>query len=411
MRRLLIAIRLAFRNLRRNKRRTALTSTGLAVGLIVMIVAFSTLDGLTEQARSSIMDFEVAHIRGFPPGYLEEDLPGLEFQILHADSLRRAVSELDGVAATARLTIHGQLIAGREEAFIEIVGADLVHDPRVYRTLDQVVAGQALAPGKDGVLIGQNLAKDMKLAVGDPVTLFLRSAPGAFNSRNLHVTGIYRTSNPMIDGRQVFIPLALAQQLALMPDAANQLAVRLHDYRDAAPVRKQLRRDFPGFAWQTWDEAAADFLRTIHFRRIVFSVIIGILALIALIAVSNTMVMAVHERAREIGALRALGFDPRLVGRIFLFEGLLIGLIAGALAVIAGGAIVLWLHRHGISLGQFDDMQTGLPIRDALYPVLHLSTTLLAFIVGAFLTGLASWRAARRVTRGEVVRALREGML
>jgi len=135
MRSLLISLRLALRNLRRNKRRTALSAIGLAMGLIVMIVAFSTLDGLSEQATESIIDYEVAHVRGFPAGYLDEDLPGLEYQIPHIDSLRKALTGLEGLRVTARLTVHGQLIAGHDEAFVDIVGADLRHDPEVYGTL------------------------------------------------------------------------------------------------------------------------------------------------------------------------------------------------------------------------------------------------------------------------------------
>ncbi|MCB2212415.1 FtsX-like permease family protein [bacterium] len=411
MRNTLIAIRLALRNLRRQKRRTALTVSGLTMGLIVMIVAYAMLDGLTDQALDSYIQYETAHLRGFPQGYLNDDtFRTLDKLFGSADSLRDALADELDVQTTVRLHIPGQLIVGTEEAFIEIVGVDPERDRTVYATLDQLQSGESL-DHKGGVLIGRKLAKDMGLTVGDRPTLFARSAPGALNSLRLPVIGILNTGHPAVDGQSAYVSLTDAQQLALVNDSANELAVLGGNRKNADKLREQLNMHGSTLEWQTWEEAAAGFLYVMQFRRIAMSVVVAILALIAAVAVSNTMIMAVHERTQEIGALRALGFERSMIGRLFLFEGISIGLLAGVLALLFGSAIVLWLHNVGISLEAYEDVQSGIPINTSFYPSLHASNPIITLSFGLILTALASWTAAYRAQRGEVVRALREGRL
>jgi len=407
----LIALRLALRNLRRHKRRTALTVTGLTLGLIVMIVAYAMLDGLTDQALDSYMDYETAHLRGYPHGYLDDDtFRTLDELFDHADSLCNAVASEFDVTTTVRLHIPGQLIFGKEEAFIDIIGIEPVRDREVFATLDEIQSGESFGEQK-GMLIGRKLAKDLQISVGDRATVFARSAPGALNSRRLPVIGILSTGHPTVDGHSVYLTLADAQELALIDDSANELAVLSNDYKHADELRGSLLQHGFDLDWQTWEEAAAGFLSIMQIRRVSFGVIVAILALIAAVAVSNTMIMAVHERTQEIGALRAMGFERSMIGRLFLFEGISIGLLACGLALIVGSALVIWLNNVGISLALYEDMETGIPIATAFYPSLHMTNLVTATLFGLILTALASWSAAHRAQRGEVVRALREGQL
>ncbi|GBE29521.1 ABC transporter permease YtrF precursor [bacterium BMS3Bbin04] len=411
MRTTLIAMRLAIRNLRRHKRRTTLTVTGLTLGLIVMIVAYAMLDGLTDQGLDSFVLYETAHLRGYPPGYLDDDIyRSLDRLFDNADSLSQSIADELGVQTTVRLNIPGQLIVGREEAFVEIVGVDPIRDRDVFATLDKISDGEGFG-AVEGMLIGRKLAKDMGLAVGDRATIFARSAPGAYNSRRLPVIGILSTGNPKVDGMSVYLTLTDAQQLALVENAANELAVLSGRRKDTDRLRETLLENGSDLEWQTWEEAAGGFLFMMQFRRITFGVIVLILAMIAAVAVSNTMIMAVHERTREIGALRAMGFERSMIGHLFLFEGISIGLISGFAAIIIGGLVVLWLNNVGISIAAYDDIQTGLPISTAFYPSLHLANLVSALIFGLALTALASLAAVNRAQRGEVVRALREGQL
>ncbi|MBS1262831.1 MAG: Lipoprotein-releasing system transmembrane protein LolC [Calditrichaeota bacterium] len=405
------AFRLALRNLRRNKRRTVFTTSGLTIGLIVMIFAYGMLDGMEEQALANTIRFESAHLRAFPAGYLDNEfMRDLDDLIPHAEQLRDSLAAEFEARATVRLHIQGQLISGREEAFVDIIGVDPERDRTVYDVLGSLSQGSSFG-GEDGVLVGRKLAKDMGFAVGDRVTLFARSAPGALNSRRLPVLGLIATGNPLIDGHAVFLTLSDARAFALVEHEANEIALLFGGRGRAETVARRVRARGGSFDWQTWREAAAGFLEIVKLRRIVFGFIVALLALIAAVAVSNTMIMAVHERTMEIGALRALGFERSLIGRLFLFEGIAIGVIAGVIAVVLGGLLVTWFNHAGISLAAYEDMDIGIPMSEALYPALRWTNPVAAFVFGVLVTALASWHAARRAQKGEVVRALREGML
>ncbi len=141
------------------------------------------------------------------------------------------------------------------------------------------------------------------------------------------------------------------------------------------------------------------------------TIVIAVLVLMAAVGIANTQVISVHERTREIGALRALGFTSGQVGSIFLWEGALIGMLAGCAAVVVGGAVLSYLGVHGISLAAYKNIDIGYPVRDAIYPMVKASSVLGSFLFGVILSLAASWGSARRAARGQVVRALREGAL
>jgi len=411
MRDLKIATRLAFRNLRRNRKRSILTGAGLVIGLTVMIASFGMIDGIVRQSVESMVDYDIAHVRGYQKGYLDQDIPDLDYIIEDADGLRNEVDEIDNVSSTIRLSIQGRLIFKNEEAFTSIVGLDLEHEAEVYKTLTALKEGELIQDGVPGVMIGKRLAKSLGIELGDNITLFARSRPGALNTLRVKVKGLLYTGHSLIDANSVFLTMDQARQLVLIEDGATEIDIKTKNDDYALTLRDHLASEYPEYEWESWQDASEGFLTQMKVKRIATGIIIAVLALIAAVAVSNTMVMAVHERTMEIGALRAMGFEKKLISRMFLFEGLFIGLIAGVAALIIGSAIVLYLGKIGISLANYEDMDFGYPMANALYPKLNSDNLIWTFLFGISMTTLASWSAAKRAAKGEVVRALREGML
>ncbi len=407
----MISLRLALRNLLRNRSRTVLSTLGLVLGLSVLIFSMSLLDGMNEHSLETMIDHETAHLRVFPAGYLEEDFPPAELRIEGADSVARVLArELEG-QATVRYRVRAQLMHQREEAFVDLTGVDSETDPQVYTTLQYATENGGGDIHDEGVWLGARLARDLGIQQGDRITLLVRSVPGAFNSRSLQVDGLLKTNYPSVERRMVMVSLPLVRELMLDPAGANEIALRFEERELADERAAALQQDHEGLEGETWRQAAADFIKINQFRRYAFSVVVLILGLIAVVAVSNTMIMAVHERAMEIGAMRAQGFQRGMIARMFLFEGLSIGVMAILLALLLGGGIVLYYGHAGISLSAYEDFDTGLPVTDALYPHLTGSTVVMTLVFGLGLTGMATLGAVRRVLRGQVVRALREGML
>lgn len=402
-----MVIRLAFRNLSRNRKRTILTTTGLSVGLIVLILAFGMMDGFTTDSVRLMMDYEVAHVKGYAQGYLEEDIKDLSMLIDHSNVKIDGIREDNIGRGTERLVVPGIILNGTDEGFVNIIGVDLEKDKNVYNTMNSIVVGEGLKG--NGVLIGYKLAKDMNLKVGDAVTLFLRSKPGALNTRTFKISGLLKTNHVHVDMQSAFISLNDARELAITGESATEIALKIDDYLAASSAKSELVRNFSDLEWETWEEATADVVGLMRFKKITSFFVVLVLAAVAAIAVSNTMIMAVQERSMEIGALRALGFEGKTVASIFMMEGMLIGVLSGIIAIIIGGALVMWLGNIGI--GGYEDMDYGFPVGAAIYPELRWGTIGVSFFFGVVVAMAASWNATRRVARGEVVRALREGLL
>ncbi|MBZ0263852.1 FtsX-like permease family protein [bacterium] len=405
-------LRLSLRNLTRHKRRTIFTSLTLCIGLSMLIVSMGFLDGADRQSFDNLIYYQTAHGKAMMEGAFEDEFVSLDYAFQDADKIVENVRIQSGIlAATARLRSNGMLISGTQEIPVIVEGIDLEFDSGVFKTLDAIVAGETLEPGTSGALMGEMLARDMEMQPGDIFTLLVRSAPGALNPIQLKLDGIVATGNPAIDRMNVFLPLHLAREMFILPDGATEIAYKVNNEKKVPEITEQLQDELPALNWYTWRELSADFIGFADLKRIGSGIMLSIFVIMAAVGIGNTMIMAIHERAREIGTLRALGFTPSSINKLFLLEGAYIGIIGGFIAVILGSIVVLLFQKYGMSLEQYGDMDIGYPIRDRLYAFWTLKSVLGAFIFGILLSLIASYGAARRAARGQVVRALREGML
>jgi putative ABC transport system permease protein len=409
----MIAVRLAYRNLLRNKRRSILTSLALSIALVLLVFFYGLMDGMEEQSLRNFISYDYAHMKAYIPGYLEEDFPGLEDHSFTApDSLLNYLEQQgEDIQVTARLEMSGMAMHGREEIFVRVIGVDPKRDKEVFETLEALSGGVSLTDDREVALIGDRLARDLNVEVGQMATILVRSKPGALNPRMLPIAGILRTGHPKVDQFSVYVPLSLARKMALFPDGATEIAVLTKSKKTSPEVAEYLATVLPDLEWHTWKSLAADFLAMIKFKKVGQAIMMGILALMAAVGVANTMVMSVHERTREIGTLRAMGFTPQFIGNIFLLEGLMLGIAAGLVGITLGVILTAWVGINGWSMERYGEMDIGVPIRDAIYPTIQAGSITITFLIAVFLALFASWSSARMAARGHVVRALKEGKL
>lgn len=406
------ALRLAWRNLRRNKRRTTLTAIALIVGLCMFVISRALLDGVDSQSINNLINYDVSHLKAFAAEYKDQEFPSLDYVIENSSDVLTKLPENPRLYhVTPRLEVPGQLIAGSDETFVNVVGVAPQTDSLVFRTLDEVVEGEPLRENSTGVLIGDRLAAEMEISVNDPITLFVRSAPGALNPRRVVVQGILKTGHPQVDQFSVYMNLSEARNIALLPDGSTEIAFRFKNRRIINRLQGELSKTLPTLDWRNWKDLAADFLALAKLKRVGSGISIGVLLMMAAVGMANTMIMAVHERTREIGALRAMGFSKKLINQIFLFEGVLIGLLAGIAAILLAVFIIKVFMKNGISLEAYGNQDIGYPIRDVMMPSLTMKNLLSSFGFGFFFSILASWGAAQKAANCNIIRALRDAKL
>jgi ABC-type lipoprotein release transport system permease subunit len=402
---------LAWKNLSRYRRRTVITAAALAVGVAVYLWMDGWLLGAELESERNIVWYEAGAAKVLRREYLEQlqNLP-LKQVIEDPAAVERALSR-PGVAATRRVVFSGELFLGEGSLFVKAVALDPATDGRVFRLEETVVAGRFLRPGEPELLLGEWLARDLGAAVGDWVTVRARSRYGAFQTLDLQIVGVLNCPNPMINQGLIFLPLDLADQALEMEGAASEIALAFPDWREPSARLQEIRRSLAGFpelAVADWRELASDFLAIAEGKRAGTGMLLLLIFIIAAVGISNTMLMAVYERVREIGMMRALGMRDASIRATFLLEAGGIGLIGSLLGLALGAALNWYMVRWGLDLSAFTgDMQIGYRVHSIFRSAWHPQALAGSVIFGVLASMVISFIPSSRALRMRITDCLR----
>ena len=398
------AYKLAYRNVGRNKTRSLLSALAVGVGMALLLLMASVLEGEMQGALQNTIRLQSGHLQVRPASY-EENKISLKWEDLieNPDQVAAQVKSLPQVTvATPRLVASSILTVGDESKGVQILGIDpesAANQP--FR--EGMLSGEFIkADDREGILIGNVLADKLGLKVNDKVNLLVTTSNGDVNEQLFTVRGIFTTRTPGYDENTIFMPLAKAQAITATENHASTIFVTLQDLNQADAVAQALKgsnykiltwRDQNVFITQFEDYANAFFI-------ILYLIVLGITATV----VTNTLVMAVFERTREIGILSAIGMKGRSIMAQFLAEAALLatgGVIGG---LIIGGAAVAYFTIYGIYIGDYG--LTGVLFEDHIYAHLTLQNTVTLAVLTYIITLIASLYPARLAARLEPVEAL-----
>jgi putative ABC transport system permease protein len=386
----------ACKNLLRNRRRSlmalAITAVGTAAVLVGSGFALFTYDALREVSSRDTGHVVLAQ-RDFFDG---DEEATLQNGLSGASELAERLRSLPGVRAVLpRIQFSGLISNGDKSAIFIGAGVVPLQDFQARGVQTGFVAGEPFAAGavSPEVVIGKDLARLMKAEVGSSLTLLATTTEGALNAVDVVVRGIITVGVPDIDRRLVYTDIAAVQRL-LLTDKVSTLSVYLRDKDDTGAVAAQLAAAHPQLAVRTWLDLALFYqsVRALYNR--IFGMLGAIMLVIVLFAMTNTLGMAVAERTREIGTLRAIGTYPGELVRNFVLEGVAIG-AGGALAGMAlAGSVTVALLFAGLQMPPPPGRSTGYPLLVNFSAALYAATALAVIAVAALAAYLASRKAA-----------------
>jgi ABC-type lipoprotein release transport system permease subunit len=398
-------LKMAFRDLGRNKRRSILSALAVALGTALLLFMAATIRGEMRGALQNSVRLQTGHIQVRAASY-DESKASVAWKDLVADpdQLVTQIETLPQVsAATPRLFASGILSQGNESKGVQVVG--LQPDAPLNQIYRQgMLSGDFLtADDREGILIGKPLADKLHLQAGQQVNLLVNTSDGGVDQQPFTIRGIYSTNTYVYDESRIFMPLAKAQAFTGTENHATLIFVMLKDQDQANAVAAALAS--PNFQIKTWQQMNEfttqyeDFATA--FMVIFYLIVLGITATV----VTNTLVMSVYERTREIGILAAIGMKGRRIMSTFLTEaGLLAtgGVIAG---LILGTVISVVVARIGLVVPATQAV-TGMLFEDRIRPSLLVSDAVSLTIVAYAITLLASLYPAGLAARMEPVEAL-----
>lgn len=341
----------AFRNVRRHPRRTAITAGTVAMGVVFMTVAAGFLDYTFWGLRQSIVYGGLGHLQLMPTDLDARARLGAE--ALAATVARmRADPAVEYVAP--RLEFQGLASAGARTVTFSGVGVDPAAESGV-RALTTLTSGRWFS-GAERVpraLVGVGLATRLRIRTGDVVSLITYSDQGSMSAADVQVGGIFESGVVEYDARTLLLPLATAAEL-MDTRGVTAVAITLHETAAIGAFAGRLRRWVGeiGVAARvaSWEELSPVYGRVVRLYRWILTVFLIIVIAVVVLGIANTMSMAVFERMAEIGVLRALGFGGGRIVAMFLCEAACIGALGAAVGTVAGVAACVALSAMGIDM-------------------------------------------------------------
>lgn len=408
---------LAARNLRRHWRRTVITAGSVAVGLTMFIAVDSLLTGVEEESNRNLIWYETGAAQVVHSDYLSErDERPLRHAVPDADTVESRLEEA-GLSATSRIVFSGELIVYRDpypedgSVMITGYGIDPTDDPSVYRLPDTVSSGRYLEAGDNGALIGAWLADNIGAELGYPLTLVTRTRDGFYQTIDTEIVGIVTTPNPVINRTAVFLAEDLVADYLQMGDAATEIAVAGTPGTDLGELTRRMEAQLAGPAQlqvADWRTLAADAVALAETKEAGSGLILFLVFVIAAVGVSNTVLMSVLERTRELGMMRAMGMRRREVISTLLSEAAGIGLLGGVIGMALGALAVTLLVEVGIDYGSLiRDVDIGYRVSQVIYGAWNPPTFVRALTVGVVISVLTAVIPVRRAVRMSVTDSLR----
>jgi ABC-type lipoprotein release transport system permease subunit len=398
-------LKMSFRDLGRNRRRSFFSALAVSVGLAILILMASVIEGEMGSAIQGAIILQSGHIQVRAASY-DENKSSLKWEdlVINPDQVAGQIAALPQVkAATPRLFASGFLSAGNESSGVQIYGIDpnsVANDP--YR--QAVISGSYLAADDSGgVLIGKPAADKLHLKAGDNVSLSVNTSNGDVAAQTFVVRGIYSTNTFAFDSGIIFLPLAKAQAITQTQNHASTIFVLLKDISTTDSVAAALKG--PGLKVLTWKDLNTLILDWETTANSYISILYLIILAITASVIINTLIMSVYERTREIGILSAVGMRAGRIMSLFLSESALLAAGGVVMGVILGLLATYFFNIKGFYIGGMG--LTGFMVTDTIFAKLTMANVVNLSIVTFIVTILAGLYPAIMASRLQPVEALR----
>jgi len=395
---------IALRNVFRNPRRTILNLIAIGLGVLIILTMKGWIAGFATSAYQTTIDLDTAHAQILDSRYEDEaKRQPLDLRLHDWTAVKDALANVPEVAAVgARLDFGAQLANGETSLPVTVRGVD-PNGEAATNSLKTLITDGRWFSGDNQVIIGSGLARKLDLKVGDQIFLTALDQYGVRNLVDGEVGAVFTSGYGIFDDGIVYTTLTKAQDtLALASGDATRVVVKFRDAqavgKGIAAVRAALSAHglASGVSVYDWREFAQGLVNTLESRIRVLTFMMVILIALVTVGILNSMSMAVQERFREIGTLRAIGMNRRQLTRLFLLEGFSLGFAGGLAGVVAAGALA-WLGlAYGIDARNFLPRDIPVPLVSVMRPLYSWFDFPLAPVLAALVATLGSFLPARR---------------
>ncbi|MDP4209888.1 MAG: ABC transporter permease [Bacteroidota bacterium] len=365
----------AWQNVWRNKIRSAVIITAVALGTFAGIFTIAFTNGMVNDRIRVIIRTELSHIQIHQPGFVDNN--DFTIRMSNADSILKKIKKLPHVmAAGKRIVINSMVASAETSTGVKITGIDPADGIKVSDLNSKLINGKFLEEtGKNPVVIGEKLATKLKIGLRNKVVITVQDVNKNIVAGAFRVAGIFRTDNLMFDESTIFVRNSdLVKLTGLGPGEAHEIAVLLDNNELSEKTRNTISAMFPRLDVKDWQKLSpeAGYLVSAMGQYMFIFIIIIMLALC--FGIINTMLMVVLERVHELGMLMAIGMDKIKVFTMIVLETVYLSLTGGALGIALGYGASTYFARNGIDLYFWKEAYAEIGYSSIVYPVIDAFT-------------------------------------
>jgi ABC-type lipoprotein release transport system permease subunit len=410
---LTIDTKMAWRNIWRNTRRTILTICAITFSSLLLVFMLSFQFGSYETMINTSVKIETGHLQVQSQSYHDKK------------SIRMVVSEPDAVAAFLDRIPQVQAYTLRSEAFSLIssqkrsygalvTGIDPLLEPLVSRLKKLIRRGDFFAEtDRNQALIGKLLARNLRLGIGDEITLLGLGRDGSIAATVATVKGIYSSGIDAFDRNVIHIPLKTFQEVYTMEGAVHKIIIIARSLASTDTIKRSLSARITAVRNPTplkvldWEQLMPGLRQAIEMDLVSGMIFYFLLILVVAFSILNTFLMAILERTREFGVLMSIGTRPGRLTKVLLIESMTIAMIGIIAGIVLGSAITLYFQSHGIDISGASELLSQFGISGRIFPKLSLLSALSGPAAVLLITFGAALYPALKVQRLQPVEAMR----
>lgn len=348
-------LRIAWRNVWRQRRRTLLIAGAMGVMMALLVFYDGMIGGFEQAIYGNAIQLLGGNIQVHAPGYGDTLGSKPLLPLADPDAVVQAAEARPEVVAASKRIVTGGLVTNREGAFaVSIIGIETAKEADITPVADNITKGRYLNPDDgDMIVIGQGLATAMSIDIGDRITMVGSSRNEQNRQRTMTVVGIYDVGVPSVEKAMIYVSLAEAQNLYGLDGQVTEVVVSLNQIGQEPAVVNAINNTAAGYEVDTWESSFPELKQTMEMKTGVMGYMGVFMLSIAAIGILNLLMMAVFERTREIGIVGALGLKPREITFLFLLEGILIGVMGALIGAVLGTTVNGIFSVVGLDYSQF----------------------------------------------------------
>ncbi len=355
----MLTLKLAYRNILRQRRRSLLTALSMAGGYMLFVFSMSLLEG----SWSNVVDIftldHTGHIQVHKDDYAKR--PKIHKTIENPAAVETTLKNHEDVTGWApRVYSSALAYGGNKTSIAQIFGIDPELEPTVTRILQKVSAGQYFSdqPNADGyfpAMIGRGLANSLRLDVGDEIVLISSGADGSIANDIFIITAIIGNTTSF-DRLGVFLPLTVAQEFLSIGGEVHEFALLARNKHDNEQLAVTLQSLMPSLKVSPWQQIEATFYRTMQSDKQGNYFTMALIVFIVFVGVLNTVLMSVLERTKEFGVLKSIGCRPSELVKLIFIETVMLASISISVGLALILPVIVWFAEVGIKLDISVDM-------------------------------------------------------